>query len=64
MCSRCVRCRFAAVRAGDKYRGAFEPVGDDLGYTSDNQYIALDKKTIHLVTKVGLHNETTAQPRA
>jgi len=47
-----VRCRFAPVRAGDKYRGAFEPVGEDIGYASDNQYIALDKKTIHLVTKV------------
>ena len=47
--------RFAAVRAGDKYRGAFEPVGEDLTAPCDNLYIALDKQTAHLVMNVRQH---------
>ena len=47
--------RFAAVRAGVKYRGAFEPVGEDLAAASDNLYVALDKQNVHLVTTVKQH---------
>jgi len=54
LCGR-VNARFAAVRAGDKYRGAFEPVGELLGAARENQYIALDKQNVHLVKKVKEH---------
>ena len=47
--------RFAAVRAGSKYRGAFEPIGEDLNAARDNMYVALDKHSVHLVTKVKQH---------
>jgi len=50
-------CRFAAVRAGDKYRGAFEPVGEDISAAVDNLYTRLDKKSVHLATKVARHPE-------
>jgi len=41
--------------AGDKYRAAFEPLGDDLSATVDNLYIRLDKHSVHLATKVKQH---------
>jgi len=47
--------RFAAVRASDKYRGAFEPVSEDLNAARDNQYIGLDKQNVHLASKVKQH---------
>lgn len=47
--------RFAAVRAGDKYRVAFEPVSEHLSAARDNTYIALDKQNVHLVKKVKEH---------
>ena len=43
------------MRAGDKYRGAFEPVGEHLSAAVDNQYIGLDKHSVHLVTRVKQH---------
>lgn len=49
--------RFATVRAGDKYRGAFEPVGEDISAAVDNLYMRLDKKNVHLATKVVQHPE-------
>ena len=43
------------MRVGEKYRGAFEPVGEDLTAPSDNLYVALDKQNVHLVTNVRQH---------
>jgi len=58
----CVKCkllyRFASVRtAGDKYRCAFEPVGEDMRLSPaiDNLYIKLDKQNVYLATKVKEH---------
>jgi len=43
------------VRAGEKYRAAFEPVSEQVSAARDNTYIALDKQNVHLVKKVKEH---------